>query len=518
MKKTVTYILLAAGLLAVTASCRREKAPEEQTGDSIRVSVVGAEMASKGFLGANDIRFNGTTVRVYDYLTGFSGEYDHYNYNGGELMYIPGTPLQYLSSSSDWDFTAGKLWQWTRTGTHNFFGWLTEDCSVNPSLKSADLWDNSSDDISFDEAHRLFTVPTISFSRSTKQFDLCYSNWVPVESATRTGDQVVLPLRHAFMALAVNISNSSEDRINLKSVQFSGFKNVKSAQYAYGGSDLTYANQGETNFLATWTGTKDLSKGKKYNLFTGAEMTSSTEPDYILMWPQTVTEVDNTVIIVKYTIEGVYDPDNTSQLQEFTKELPLRNSGLTDSADNTLPMNAGTKYNLGIQFKGKTVDLTLSVKDWVMDYSSIDYSTDAILANSQKANEGVLWLYNKVWDAQNSVWKWEAGPRSREITFINGEVEGYFYILAPTSGQWRVTTYPAEAAQYFRLEPSTGSIDDLYDNNGDFIGEVVFKIYANGNPPTTQVLHFNVDILMNGSWRNANTEFNRKDWRLTREP
>ncbi len=68
------------------------------------------------------------------------------------------------------------------------------------------------------------------------------------------------------------------------------------------------------------------------------------------------------------------------------------------------------------------------------------------------------------------------------------------------------------------MEPSSGAIEDLVDGEGNFLGEVKFLVKANGVVPATQTIHFNVDIMLNGQWRNANTEFNRKDWQLTREP
>ena len=467
-------------------------------------------------------------VRVYDYLTGFTGTFDNTDYVSGNLMYINGKDLVYDSSDGLWDFASGELWQWTRTGTHNFFGFLTEDHSVNPALTSADLWDDDNTDISFNTTTRSFSIPQVTFTTETSQFDLCYSDWVSVASESRTGDHVSLPLKHAFMALSVTIANTSDDGIKLKSVSIPNMKNRKSATFNYGDTAPTYDDEHSTPFLATWEGGWDngkaLNKGDKIDLLTGGYLegtlahSPAPAPLYILMWPQTEEEVDDITIDIEYTIDNVWDPDEPWHLLHYSKSLPLKDAGLQAGNGNTLPMSAGTRYNLALQFKGRSVDLTLTAMEWEMEYLFVDYSSNAILANSNKANDGVLWLYNHEWDSQNSIWKWEAGNRNRQITMTNDCVQGQFHILSPTSGEWRITTYPADAAQYFRLEPSDGNIEDLYDVNGDFLGDVVFYIYPVGQVPTTKVVHFNVDIRMNGSWRNANTEFNRKDWQLTREP
>ena len=516
MKNRKAYLILITGLVLglLASSCQREDYGLENKNIQFRIETA---PATRGFVNSSTINSDGTVVRVYDYLTGFSGKFDNQT---GDLMYIDGKDLVYDGTGATWDFESGQLWQWTRTGTHNFFGILTEDHSVNPALTSADLWDDSSTDVAFNSSTRSFSIPTITFDTSTAQFDLCYSSWVNVESASRAGNHVVLPLKHAFMALAINIYNTSEDHINLESVELTGFKNRKSASFAYGASSLAYDNVGETPFLATWAGTKDLNKDKRYDLLTGNDIsgTPAPAPNYILMWPQTAQEVEGANIVVRYTIENVWDPDNPSQLLEYEKVLPLKNSGLSNDLGEAVAMNAGTRYNLGIQFKGKGVELTIIPMEWEMQYSTIDYSTNSIIANSNKANDGVLWLYNWVWDDNNDRWIWVAGNRNREITMINGKVQGRFFILSPTSGQWRITTYPADAAQYFKIEPSEGLIDDLYSQQGDFLGEVVFEVTPVGVVTVTTTLHFNIDIRINGMWRNGNTEFNRKDWKLTREP
>ena len=161
----------------------------------------------------------------------------------------------------------------------------------------------------------------------------------------------------------------------------------------------------------------------------------------------------------------------------------------------------------------------MEVLPWEAKYFDLDYSTSTIQALPTADNEGVLWLYTWDYDETIEAYRWFPGPRDRKITMDSGKnIKGDFTILSPTSGEWQITTYPADAAQYFTITPSSGTIDQLVDEGGNFKGYVEFIISPNGTVPSIQKLYFNVDIEINGVWRNANSEFNRKNWELTRLP
>ena len=76
-----------------------------------------------------------------------------------------------------------------------------------------------------------------------------------------------------------------------------------------------------------------------------------------------------------------------------------------------------------------------------------------------------------------------------------------------------------DAAQYFVVEPNSGDITrDLVEN---YDGLVEFSIRANpavAAPTAIQTAHFNVSIYFGNDWHDANSEFNRKDFRLVRNP
>ena len=341
-------------------------------------------------------------------------------------------------------------------------------------------------------------------------------------SSFNAASSINLPLNHLFSALAVTIQNNGDSDASIVSVTLENFKDKKSASIDYSGDNpvvtLTPAPAAEqTDILYNITTPLDFDHGgTKYDLMTGGALASTAKGQYFLAWPQTSAEVGETgtegsiKFVVKYTYDGIYDEavgEEPAQLHEYTAECYL--------AEAVSSLEAGHKYAVNLQFRGKSMDISVQVMPWAAKYYDLDYSTSTIQALPTASNEGVLWLYT--WNDEET--RWVAGPRDRKITMDSGRnIKGDFTILSPTSGQWQITTYPAEAAQYFTIEPSSGSIDDLVDEGGNFKGYVEFIISPNGVVPSIQKLYFNVDIQINGVWRNANSEFNRKNWELTRLP
>ena len=522
-------------LLAV-AACNRLPIPEEQDGDVIRVSARGTDPATKALLNAADIKKAGATVQVYDYLTGFTGNINGTAVNGEEVMYFGDAVKCSADGSDTWNWTSYQ-WRWTKSGVHHFFGWLTND---GAGLTPEHLWSTTGADNSafqYNESTKTLIVPAVTFTKDTKQFDFSYSSQIVTADvsnpAFNAANSIELPLNHLFTALAVEVVNNSPDNAYIKEISLEGFKNQRSASISFNTEDLAApANYSDGTYdsskplLPNWPSgaTIDATYGTlipkavtsagvttatRYDIIKGTSLSPSDDHNFFLSWPQKKTEFAEAKFNVEYYIDGVKDPENESVLLKKTKSIPLTNLELTS-------LEPGVKYVLYLEFKDKTINFRLKPLPWDMVYEDLDYSSGTILANSNKQNDGVLWLY------YNEGGTWLAGDRdTRSVTMVgNKDIMGRFFILAPTSGQWQVTTYPAEAAQYFTVEPSSGAIDDLVDGDGNFHGDVTFYVKAKPGLvlSSTQELHFNVDIMLNGQWRNANTEFNRKDWRIIREP
>lgn len=523
MRKSYIYFLMAIIFPAALApSCERVETPpveeEEQTGELIRIEAQGSDMRTRGLLGSNDLPQEGTTVKVYDYLTGFTGKINNQSYTNGSVMYIDDAVT--YGADGNWKFS-NYDWRWTRTGTHHFYGWLTKDKDgLTPASLVSD-WTPAID------ASNKLTVPAITMDRQTTQFDFSYSDIKSVDVAANGFDPtgtIELPLHHLFSALALTIQNVGEDEVTIKSITLEGINNRKSAEVNYAGSapSVRYeAQTGATSFLANMTD-KDLSRNTKLDLYTG-EAASST-PNHILMWPQTADEIKNAKFIFEYTMAGVYSTEEGHQdeLQVIERELKFTETGrFVDGANNGLGLDAGKKYAINILFKGKTIELELIVMPWDYQTFDIDYSSSSISANNANGvpNDGVMWLYTWGLDVEHNTHAWLPGDRdTRTVTMESGQnIKGSFYIGTPHSGRWQLTMYPAEAAQYFKIEPSSGQItEDLISNKG----LVEFLVKPNGPVPSQQTVHFNLSFQFNGEsqWRDGNSEFNRKDWKIVREP
>lgn len=522
------YFIYTFAALALVLSCNRTE-PEQQSGDLIRIGATIADVPStKALLNKADLR-GGTVnpeVKIYDDLTDFVGTITVGNqtYVGTatqpvNVNYINDTMVwsEGQGENATWNFDSGIAWRWTRTGIHHFYGWLTKD--------PAGLQNNGDGTTAtFDKTTKVLTVPAIAFTSGTPQFDFSYSDIVTkdVNSGFNAAESVNLKLNHLFSAISLTIQNNGGSDATIKSVTIENLNNKKLAQISYAGITpvvtLTPAPAEEqTNFLAGITNFDFNAGGTKYDLITGTQIASSAKGEYFLIWPQTTAEVgelnaDGSIkFVVTYTYDGIYDDEEQTQLHVNTAECYL--------SEAVSEIKAGHKYAINLQFKGKSIDLNVEVLPWEARYFDLDYSTSTIQALPTADNEGVLWLYTWDYDETIEAYRWFPGPRDRLITMDSGKnIKGDFTILSPTSGEWQITTYPADAAQYFTITPSSGTIDQLVDEGGNFKGYVEFIISPNGTVPSIQKLYFNVDIEVNGVWRNANSEFNRKNWELTRLP
>ena len=509
-------VIIFSAVLA--ASCERVETPMEEgvTDELIRVEAQGSDMLTRGLLNSSDLKKAGTKVKVYDYLTGFKGIINGQQYDGtatgGNVMYIDDAVTLGTDGGEDWSFSQFD-WRWTRTGTHNFYGWLTKD---KDGLTPASLLNNWNPEI---DANNKLTIPSIALTSSSAQFDFSYSDKVSVASKdVNKNTTVTIPLNHLFSALALTIQNIGEDKVTIKSLTLEGIKNTKNAEVDYAGSApvVRYHTESVTTQLLADMAGKELAQNTKLDLYTGNAVSSTS--NYILMWPQTANELKDAKFIFEYTMDGVYstEPDHEDELQVIKREISFNETGrFTDSAGHELGLDAGKKYGINILFKGKTIELDLVVMPWDYQTFDLDYSNNSIAAKTNAANEGVMWLSYKT----SSTAQYVPGDRdTRTVVMASGtDVRGVFYIESPHSGRWQLTMYPAEAAQYFTIEPSSGEITDQLISSG---GQVVFTVYPKGPVPSQQTVHFNLSFQFNGEsqWRDGNSEFNRKDWKIVREP
>ncbi len=369
MKRHIIYTFAA---LALVLSCNRAE-PEQQSGDLIRIGATIADVPStKALINKNDLKGGegkqNPEVKIYDDLTGFTGTINGTSYTNGDVNYINDTTVwaSGVGESATWNFKSGINWRWTRSGVHHFYGWLTKD----PEGKTpADLGD-----VNFED--KILSVPAITFTKDTKQFDFSYSDIVEVPVDLNSGinapSSVNLPLYHLFTALDVWVANKVNAPISNMSVKFSNIENAKTA---------------EINYSLTATKRVEYGDGTLGDFVYGGDVTSLTAEQTTpvslyngtnncrLLWPQDWSAVTDATKKPKVSVtckigDGIASFDNIALPDNFTK------------------MEAGKRYKLVLTISAGKLYINIKVADWI--------DTDP-LAYSLKMNTSMRlfdsWLY-----------------------------------------------------------------------------------------------------------------------------
>ncbi len=333
MRKSYIFELLIVSL-AFAVSCDRNETPLEEPCDLIQIAASGEDVQTRGLLNMADLPTVDTKVKIYDYLTGFTGKIGEKSYTDGNVMYIEDevkcvTAGTTAAPKGSWEFVTAP-WRWTRTGTHHFFGWLTYDKKSALSLPTA--W------ASFDNATRKLTVPAFTIADNTDQFDFSYSKIV-----TKTApENVEIPLKHLFTALKVQVKNTIPTQLNDLSVSLSGIMNGRTATIDF---SATPAEAGVTDVTAAYD------KGALAD-FSLANAQTKTIPAA----PVPTTETPNPVInpVALYTdndgFRMLWPQDNLGQV-----------IGATETEPGTPVSTATVKFKIGTDTYVNT--LTGSLKD-----------------------------------------------------------------------------------------------------------------------------------------------------------
>lgn len=492
----LTFAFLAFVGLAVLPGCKRTD-PDGPSRDVITFAP--SVTKTRALMDGVNLDSPNTRIKVYDYLSGFSGTLngvtvtttDETKYFDDEIRY---------NNTAAWAYDdANTEYPWTKTGTHTFFGWLTRD-SLNTTMAVTPT---------YNESTRTLSIPSLTMTGlPAQQFDFSYSNKLSINAATRqVGEMVPLRLHHLFSALGISIKNSSGNTILLQQVGFSGLKNTHGAtlDYQSGSPAVSYTGDGSEPFTVFSSANPD-----------GTEFISSeTAPatvlsDFFLMWPHDYEDLSGATITVTYKVRDINDVVSNS----LTATIPLAAQDFLSSG-----LEADTKYTLILQFKKSSIDLYVRVLPWEQESFDLDYSNNSIAARSGGAasdHDGVLVFHHGQGDNLQEPTAEEWSAKTIRFASRSEVLTGRFFIAAPTTGRWMITAYPADVAQYFILEPTTGEID----LNADNTGMSVFTVRTNPAkvPTSIQTLYFSVSILLNGEWHDANSEFNRKNIKLILEP
>lgn len=498
MRNITKYTLICGCILALSA-CSEKLVPVGPETLEAEIGFAAGAPATKGFIESQEaFDVAATEIKVYDFVTGSDGE------DGtAEAMYIDDSIHGVIATDGTWAYSAENThYHWTKKGTHKFFGWLTKapDGTAFATGQTP----------SFDADTKTLSVPALTMTKDTPQFDFVYSDIVTREAADpEQHGPIDLQMSHLFSAIALKLTNESDDNITVTSVELTGFKARKSATINYSADtapEPAYTTASDSPSLPLTVPSATLSPDSSFDLLTGNA--AGTDPHFIMMWPQTVGEIAQTGFAINYTIAGDYQEDGVT-LTPHQKTVAFTDTDIFNEMVNgssTLTgMKAGKKYALEFIFKGKTIDLRLVVLPW--DYN--EYAYDYSEASIDSGPEGVGEMdFNQVYAGYNR--------SARTVTLQNQSdvLTGNFQIYAPHTGNWALSVY-GSGVDYFTVSPMEGEI-----NVDQTVGKQVVEFTVTPSttaPPATVELHFNVAIRLNGEWVDANSEFNRKDWKIVWE-
>ncbi len=221
----------------------------------------------------------GNRIQIYDFVTSGGATTKHVDdLIGPELN--SNSPLH--TEGYTWPFVNGPH-QWC-PGEHKFFGWLAQDANMTASNTPEAFFGSG---FTFDEATHVLTIPQVTFTKDTPQFDFMYSDIFITEPINTP---VQLKFSHLFAAYYFSFTNDSAEPLELESVKLS-IKSKASATLNYSGTapvvDIAFTSDQPT---LEKTYTTSIAAGKTIDLFlTGAEIESATtipNSSYRLIWPQ----------------------------------------------------------------------------------------------------------------------------------------------------------------------------------------------------------------------------------------
>lgn len=430
------YKYFAALVLSVliAASCSKGTTVEElQPQDPVKpvanLPYINIGKASTKVMMDNaDLHTDGNQIQVYDILTGFDGKINGQTWPADGGVYINET-LEYdhNKSTTIWQYPTGRLYPWTETGTHKFFGWLTCDATDpgNPLYLSSF--------VSTSLSGTTLELSAINFNKATPQFDFMYSDIVTRNAAEKNFNTVPLNFKHLFTALSFQVSNLSSTEVKVTSLVVNNLKNNKKATIKFAESEVILEDvAGGGSFMPQFSAF-ELVKDHFYDLIAQEEVSSTTK-NFYLLWPQTAAEVADIEVVVNYSllIDGSYEPQ-----EQFSKNL------------SSMAWEAGKRNNYTLIFSDKRIDLTAEVLPWDYNEYEVDFGTGAIQASQTLAFDRT--------PSDHVIY--EHGEDHDTYTIVDGnELKGTFHIVTPKGGTWVVGM--TGDVEFFTISPEEGLINN----------------------------------------------------------
>lgn len=498
---------MVVGGLSLLAACTKQGDPDSgMTSDEILMT---PGQVTKGLLGTTGLDASNTQVRVYDYLSNFSGSLTvngvSTTYDGSTRFKYFGDIVTYPESDDPWSFPSGHHYYWTRTGRHEFFGWIENDHNISGLNNTAFF---GSGQPYFNESTQELSIPSITFTETTGQYDFVYSQ-ITSRVAGEEGYTAVVPLnfKHLFSALSLTIRNSSSSDITINSVSIPDLPIKGSATIDYSGNTSPIVAQYST---PTTDGNKRLFDNKfsggvtipakeegvaahEYDVFTG-QAVSGNGPEYRLLWP-----VSNTVLSPTSTPPASADSLIVLDYNVGSSNVPAR------LKFPNISFTAGAKNKVTMEFLDKKIRLIFIVEDWEEETVPRSFEMESVSSTQLKFDDRTCIIGQKFYEP--------SGKKSVPITVTNGKtILGAFNIYTPVGGKLMISA--SGHTQYFELNPTQVVINP--ENPDNLRVNLQIKPVNNTGVPRTEdskiKLHFFVEN--NGREIEADSEINRDNYTI----
>ncbi|MBR6465960.1 MAG: fimbrillin family protein [Bacteroidales bacterium] len=499
MKYIRTHILMFAMLAIAAVSCSKgstvdtpitQPDPDKPAVEASLPNISFGKVSTKGLMNDADLKHNGNKIKVYDLLSSFTGTITGWD---GVSPYIADEVI--YDGSDIWKYVSNGVYPWTSTGVHKFFGYLSYD-----AIEGKNITDLFTPTLTTSGANPTLTVPSISFTSSSTQFDFIYSDVVQRYATDKNYQVVPLFFKHLFTALSVQVENTSEVPVRVNNIYFENLKNTNSATVTFDSptSRVTYGTVTNSGSFFPAMTSQELNKDQSYDALTKQRMPS--EKTFFLLWPLSAADISPT--------NGETDPDRIAAGSQYlaTDSLIVVNYQLyvggewkpARTARMKIPdiaWEAGKKNHFNIQFTDKIIQLTCEVLPWDYNEYDVDYSEGSVVCP-----QGLKF------DASTC----SINDATKVVTVTSGQSpKATFTIVAPVGGTWRVGI--TGDTQYFTVEPNTGSINPTVSG-----GLVTLTIVPNLSlsRPTDKSIHLSFSVTKGTREISANDEINRDDWEI----
>ena len=424
--------IFGLGILALSALACAKVTPlgPDQT-DSPTISIAANVPETKGFI---DGSFpTGSQITVYDWLTPTSGTAGYHMENVG---------VKYNGANAkDWSYMNPNAQYFWIDGTHQFFGWMTDE---GTGANSTPI--NYSSLLKFDKTSKVLTVNELTFTPSTPIYDFVYSDIVsvPYSKGAGTPDMVMLDMKHLFTAISFGAINNTKSNIVIQEFSINDLYSTNSASIRYdiqNGEVVTSYGAGVKQTGAYRTATNVNLNGTNGTVAYDNIFDPDGSQEYMIMWPHETAKLHSTaqpttnqdgvtypsdyLMYIEYTMDGV----------EYKKRINFPEGTVWE---------AGKRYHYDIEFADKTIKLTCTVNPWKYNDFDIDFATETV---TMKASGALTWSltdskvegYNVYIDS-------------------NKPAVGSFHFDTPKGGNW-IATLSGDVDAFY-IEPSTGAITE----------------------------------------------------------